>query len=195
MNKTAQFELDECVGNDKKSQYETEEESKKVESSQDNNIEEFIEHNTKDYLTETENRYVRKEEIKLSVHNNDFLTDILSQNNCPYEPELAENIIKVPEETRRRLFTDDNVEDVNQAVNIISMVVIDKPSAPNPFQNKTVYNGICFTCLNNISRSQYGVKCPNCTRTYHIKCIAKNTMKAFGMKQFMCNAGIDKLNM
>jgi hypothetical protein len=58
------------------------------------------------------------------------------------------------------------MENVQKAINITS-VVIFKPSAPNPFQNKTIYTST------NISRSQYGVKCAKCSRTFDIKCMEK----------------------
>lgn len=168
---------------------------KKVKNNQDKisgnvDIQEINEPNTKTYLTVTKDG---KENTTISKYNE---IDILHESdfNSQFKPEITENFISVPEETKRRLFMDDAVDNVNKKINITNVVIV-KPSAPNPFKNKTIFTGLCFTCVNNVSRTHYGVKCDNCARTYHIKCISKNKMKSVGKNTCMCNVCINNINM
>lgn len=141
----------------------------------------------------------KKDSTIISVNDNDAFPNIpeSSPETFRHQPEIVTSIIEVPERTKRKLFSENNEDEegsVKKVINITNMVII-KPSAPNPFTNQTIYSGLCFACVNNIARSQYGVKCVNCTRTYHIKCIAKNRMKSSEMKQFMCNVCFDKMKL
>lgn len=42
--------------------------------------------------------------------------------------------------------------------------------------NVIVYNGLCFICVTNIYRTNAGIKCQKCKRTYHKACLERNDM-------------------
>lgn len=42
-----------------------------------------------------------------------------------------------------------------------------------PENNTVVPRGLCYICTNNIYRTNIGISCQNCTRTYHVCCLRK----------------------
>jgi hypothetical protein len=131
----------------------------------------------------TNNKFRAQAKSEIPKYNEDVLTD----NDCNYESEITKNRILALDEIKRKLFTDNEMENVQKAINITSMVIF-KPSAPNLFQNKNIYTSLCFKCTNNLSRSQYGAKCAKCSRTFDIKCILKDKTRDFSSNSlFMCN--------
>lgn len=53
-----------------------------------------------------------------------------------------------------------------------SKIVVPRES-PLPSNNIIISKGVCFTCAYNIYRTNIGIKCNKCTRTYHFSCLKK----------------------
>lgn len=51
------------------------------------------------------------------------------------------------------------------------------------FQDKSVEHKLCFICVTNINIVKPGIKCKNCTRTYHVLCLKK---RGLYQQPFVC---------
>lgn len=59
------------------------------------------------------------------------------------------------------------------------------PKKDNSFikDNIVIEKGLCFVCTHNIYRTNIGIKCQTCNRTYHVECLQKtNVFK----EKFIC---------
>jgi hypothetical protein len=81
----------------------------------------------------TNNNFRAQAKSEIPKHNEDVLTD----SDCKYESEITKNTILVPDQTRRKLFTDNETGNVQKAVNWLCMIIFES-SAPNPFQNNSI---------------------------------------------------------
>lgn len=54
------------------------------------------------------------------------------------------------------------------------------------FTNTPLFEGICFSCTNNLMRSNYGIRCIHCIRTYHYICIEKHKLHKSNSNIFIC---------
>jgi hypothetical protein len=67
----------------------------------------------------TNNKFRAQAKSEIPKYNEDVLTD----NDCNYESEITKNIILALDEIKRKLFTDNEMENVQKAINITSMVI------------------------------------------------------------------------
>lgn len=69
---------------------------------------------------------------------------------------------------------------------------IDEVEDPMVDVNKLIFirnnlnSGLCFSCTRNITSLNSGVRCENCTRCYHTKCIFKHNMHKSNSNIFTC---------
>lgn len=77
----------------------------------------------------------------------------------------------------------------NKTETITGEIQEDKREEKN---NIIINTGLCFSCLTNITFKKLGVKCQDCTRTYHIACLnQKGLLKDF----YRCGVCTVKLSM
>jgi hypothetical protein len=81
----------------------------------------------------TNNNFRAQAKSEIPTQNEDVLTD----SDCKYESEITKNTILVPDQTRRKLFTDNETGNVQKAVNWLCMIIFES-SAPKPFQNNSI---------------------------------------------------------
>lgn len=62
------------------------------------------------------------------------------------------------------------------------------------FKNKNIFSGLCFSCTMNLTKENFGIKCDQCLRIYHQKCIEKHNLHKSNSDIFTCNPCLNKLN-
>lgn len=127
-------------------------------------------------VTETANKKVKhnkKQEDKIGS----LVTDTEEKDNTQQEisQEIKPNpkiqihsctIIKANDQQHhiRKLFIDDDGKEENVDRKEDEIIV---------FKNPLITNKLCYVCVNNITTCNKGIKCHNCTRTYHVSCATK----------------------
>lgn len=54
------------------------------------------------------------------------------------------------------------------------------------FVKNNISSGLCFSCTRNITFANAGVRCENCTRSYHLTCIQKYNLHKSNSNIFLC---------
>lgn len=74
-------------------------------------------------------------------------------------------------------------------INIISDVTILPPFC----HNTRIENGsLCFICTFKMNKNSPGVKCMDCRRVYHIRCILKQKLASNANEVFLCKVCFEK---
>lgn len=122
------------------------------------------------------------------IDNNTNNVQILSSENYPNKNELPHkpedevnnnNNFQAKRNHIRILNFDDNFEDKNVQDNIPK----NEEEKNNIKNNIIVHRGLCFICTNNMYLTNIGIKCQQCNRTYHYKCL-KN--KKLYKEKYIC---------
>lgn len=110
------------------------------------------------------------------VDTGDFLLEVMNDLNKLNN--LENSSINSTVHVKRNLTT--------EMFEIASKSVVPLETVAQNFTNTRLFEGICYSCTNNLTRNNVGLRCTQCIRTYHFKCIEKNELHKSNSNTFTC---------
>lgn len=76
---------------------------------------------------------------------------------------------------------------VPEKVNILSNILLQVTTCGLDLnKNIKLVRGLCYSCVNNLNSSNFGIKCQFCNRAYHLKCIENFQLHKSNSDIFEC---------